>query len=326
MRIECEKLPCDAYFTNYQAPLIEPLESQKLDELYRLDSTSKHTILIFKCNDPDVKDYDSEVKIYSNQPFNRTYLNNMVFALFRSNNSKGYVYVETSDKVQTCTKMLSYKVSSKLGNLTKLKDFVDGGATNSYPLSEKPKDTDIRLDISIIGFDKSKPIKGTLKVELVGTDSGKETTITSYLIANPDNKTVLNINTIFKKQSIEKYSNLSVKVTSSSDLLMVNIEPEFTNVHEIDADELSVFTVEKGQTISYKLVKEDLTKGTAEVELLNDNGKIDLNKKFCNPGDECNIELTAKETVQQASLRIKLSDTVKQTYTPIKGSVSSRIR
>lgn len=186
MRVECAKLPCDIYFTNYQAPLIEPLESQKLDELYRLDSTSRHTILIFKCNDPDVKDYDKEVRIYSNRAFNRTYLSNLVFALFRSNTSdNGYVFVETSEKVQACTKMLSYKVSGKIGNTTRLKDFVDGGSSNSYTFEDKPKDTDLRLDISVIGFDHALPIKGTLTVELLGSNDGKQVSIQSFVLANP---------------------------------------------------------------------------------------------------------------------------------------------
>lgn len=162
--MECEKLPCDVYFTNYQAPLMEPKDTQQLEELYKMDPSVNHTILIFKCNDPDVKDYDKEVHIYSNQPYNRKYLNNMVFALFHGNNSKGYVYVDTSDKVQACTKMLTYKVSDKVANLTKIKDFLDGTTANVYHFTEKPKDTDLRVDISIIGFDREKPFKGTLKV------------------------------------------------------------------------------------------------------------------------------------------------------------------
>lgn len=45
------------HFTNYQATALEPKDSQELDELYVLDSTSNHTIVMFRCNDPDLKTY-----------------------------------------------------------------------------------------------------------------------------------------------------------------------------------------------------------------------------------------------------------------------------
>jgi hypothetical protein len=140
---------------------------------------------MFKCNDPDIKDYDNEIKIYSNQQFNRTYINNMVYAFFR-NNGKGYVYVEASEKVQTCTKMLTYNITNKLTNLTKVKDFVESSSANTYTFSDKPKDSDIRIDISVLGFDKTQLLKGNLKLELLGkTDSDKtDKVIQSYLIGN----------------------------------------------------------------------------------------------------------------------------------------------
>jgi hypothetical protein len=109
---------------------------------------------MFKCNDPDIKDYDAEIKIYSNQAFNRTYINNVVFALFR-NSGKGHVYVEASEKVQACTKMLTYNITNKLTNLSKIKDFVESSSPNIYTFSDKPKDSDIRVDVSVLGFDKT---------------------------------------------------------------------------------------------------------------------------------------------------------------------------
>lgn len=125
---------------------------------------------------------------------------------------------------------------------------------------------------------------------------------------------------------MEKYSNLSLKFTGSGELIMINAQPEFNNVHEVDSDETSYFSLDKGQTLSYKLVKEDQDKGLVEIELSNDNGKIDLNRKTCPAGEECSVEVTAKDSVQQGSLLFKLTDKVQQKYTPLVGSANSRIR
>jgi hypothetical protein len=53
---------------------------------------------MFKCNDPDIKYYDAEIKIYSNQEFKCAYINNIIFPFFRSN-GKAYAYVEASENV-----------------------------------------------------------------------------------------------------------------------------------------------------------------------------------------------------------------------------------
>ena len=51
-------------------------------------------IVMFKCDNPDIKDYGKAIKLYSNQNYTLGFANNIVFALFK-NFGKGYLYVDT---------------------------------------------------------------------------------------------------------------------------------------------------------------------------------------------------------------------------------------
>jgi hypothetical protein len=70
--------------------------------------------------------------------------------------------------------MLTYNITNKLANLTRVKDFVESSSANTYTFSDKPKHSDIRVDVSILSFDKNQPSMGNLKLQQLGnTDSDK---------------------------------------------------------------------------------------------------------------------------------------------------------
>lgn len=50
--------------------------------------------MMFSCSDPDVVNYESMLRVYTNVPYTKTYTNNMIYYLFTSvAGYKGYMLV-----------------------------------------------------------------------------------------------------------------------------------------------------------------------------------------------------------------------------------------
>lgn len=73
----------------------------------------KHNVMMFSCNDPDIENYESMLRVYTNQPYTRTYTNNVIYYLF-DNVGKGYMLIESDDKARRCTTMSVSKTPSSL--------------------------------------------------------------------------------------------------------------------------------------------------------------------------------------------------------------------
>jgi hypothetical protein len=123
------------------------------------------------------------------------------------------MYVDATETAQACTKMMTYWAPTVLDNLTKWKDFLEAEAPSNYTLKKVP-DTDVRVDISVIGFGQSVILRSDLQVDLHGTKDGKDAVIQSYIISNPENKTAINANIMFTHSLISGYKDLSLKFST----------------------------------------------------------------------------------------------------------------
>jgi hypothetical protein len=93
-------------------------------------------------------------------------------------------------------------------------------------------------------------------------------------------------------------------------------------MHEVDPDEICYFNLKKDEKVTYKLVPmEKRPTSEVEIELMNDNGKVEINKKKCEESESCQVEVKAKEDVK-ASLRMKLLSMKQDKYIEIVGTGS----
>lgn len=267
--------------------------------------------MTFTCNNPDIKDYAKRLKIFSTHRYTKTEANNIVFALF-VNNGKGHIFIDVEDDIRACTKMAVNNVSNSIKPQTRIKDFVENSHPRIYVVSDRT-DNDLRIDMSILGLNTGEILRSDIKIELLDSDKS----ISSYLITNMENKTTLNINLVWKKELIASKS-LKVRVSSTSGTIIVNMESEFTMIHEIDEDEISFFDLQANQQLHYRFAGST----NIETELMNDNDRLTVDKT-CNP--KCDIIIKAKQDVKQAGLKLRPT-TKTQEYTPIDGLVTAKIR
>lgn len=59
-----------------------------------MDDQIKHHVMMFSCNDPDITNYESMLRVFTNQPYTRTFTNNIIYYLI-TNTGKGYMLVES---------------------------------------------------------------------------------------------------------------------------------------------------------------------------------------------------------------------------------------
>lgn len=116
--------------------------------------------------------------------------------------------------------------------------------------------------MSVINFKKEEIVRSDLKVEMIDGD-GK--VLGGYTISNTENKTTLNVNTVWKKEVMAGKKSLKVRIGVSSGTLVINMESEFTTTHEIDPDETSWFNLDKEQTLKYKLINDGNVSSSVEV-------------------------------------------------------------
>ena len=64
-------------------------------------------IAIISCNDPSVKTFYQDVKIYSNNPFSVTHSNDVAYYLF-NNEKKGFMFAEVAETSRNCANMAIY--------------------------------------------------------------------------------------------------------------------------------------------------------------------------------------------------------------------------
>ena len=99
-------------------------------------------------------------------------------------------------------------------------------------------------------------IGSELSVQLSGSLNGSKQVIHKYIVQNIDKKPTINVNTIFPQPLISSYTDLSIQLTSSKDLLLATIVKTDTRTHDIDIDEMSLFTLKSGESLEYKLLAE----------------------------------------------------------------------
>lgn len=146
------------------------------------------------------------------------------------------MYVDAPDKAQACTKMMTYKAPGILDNMTKWKDFVENDAPSNYSFKSTPS-TNIMVDISVIGFGKEVILTSDLLVELRGTrGTEKDVLLQSYVVANSENKTALNANTVFHRNLVNGVKDLRLRFSTKKEIMVVNCELEFSDVLEVDPD------------------------------------------------------------------------------------------
>ncbi len=66
-------------------------------------------IAIISCNDPSVKTFKDDVRIYSNNPFSVAYSNDVIYYLF-NNEKKGFMFAEVALASRACAKFTVYNV------------------------------------------------------------------------------------------------------------------------------------------------------------------------------------------------------------------------
>lgn len=125
-------------------------------------------IAIVSCNDPSVKSFGQDVKVYSDNPFDVTYSNNVYYYLF-NNEKKGFMFAEVAMASRACAQMRVYNVeyNVKVNEQASLRDFVRNDSLSIFKLNENPS-TGFMVDASVHELDKTQPMKSGLEIKLTG--------------------------------------------------------------------------------------------------------------------------------------------------------------
>ncbi len=129
-------------------------------------------IAIISCNDPAVKTFKEDVKIYSDNPFTMTVTGNVMFFLF-NNEKKGFMFAEVATTSRACAKLSVYNVQYdiKVAEKASLRDFVRNDSLSIFKLDENPS-TDFMIDASAHELDKTQPMKSGLEIKVTGEKAG----------------------------------------------------------------------------------------------------------------------------------------------------------
>lgn len=65
MKLRCDHLPCEASWTILQPSLNKLKEVQNIEEMYDISESSNHMIAMVSCNNPDIKNLNQLVTVYS---------------------------------------------------------------------------------------------------------------------------------------------------------------------------------------------------------------------------------------------------------------------
>ena len=189
LEIKCQKLPCDLSWTIFQPIAKNPTDNQTLQDLYELSNTQKHMIAIISCNDPAIKTFKDDVKIYSDNPFSATFSNNVFYYLF-NNEKKGFMFAEVAMASRVCAHMSVYNVeyNVKVSEKTSFRDFVRNDSLSIFKLNENPS-TDFMIDASMHELDKTQAMKSGIEIKVTGETGGNRETIEQYTVRPFSNKT-----------------------------------------------------------------------------------------------------------------------------------------
>lgn len=162
--------------------------------------------------------------MYSTLNFELGVYNNMIYVLF-GETKEGYMFVDASERVQTCTRMMLYRAPRDVEHQTRWKDYIKKGEVNTYNVKVAAKGQ-MRLELSIVGINESAIFNGDLKAELFGSKLDTNSTlIYSYTITNPHNKTTLAANLMFASAST--FTTLTLKLSTSAQTVTINCYIEF---------------------------------------------------------------------------------------------------
>lgn len=117
---------------------------------------------IITCNDPSVKTFKEDVKIYSDNPFSSTVSGNVMYYLF-NNEKKGFMFAEVALGSRNCAKFSVYNVQYdiKVSEQASLRDFIRNDSLSIFKLNENPS-TDFMIDASMHELDKTQSMKSGL--------------------------------------------------------------------------------------------------------------------------------------------------------------------
>jgi hypothetical protein len=129
-------------------------------------------IAIISCNDPSIKNFKDQVKIYSDNPFSMNVAGNVMYYLF-NNEKKGFMFAEVTETAKACAKFLVYNVQYdiKVSEKASLRDFVRNDSLSIFKLNENPP-TDFMIDASVHELDKTQPMKSGLEIKITGERKG----------------------------------------------------------------------------------------------------------------------------------------------------------
>lgn len=106
-------------------------------------------IAIITCNDPSIKTFKDDVKIFSDNPFSATVSGNAMYYLF-NNEKKGFMFAEVAIGARACAQFSVFNVNYDVvvAQKASLRDFIRNDSLSIFKLSENPS-TDFMIDASV---------------------------------------------------------------------------------------------------------------------------------------------------------------------------------
>lgn len=82
LKIECKSTPCELSWVIYQPPVITEDGSNKIESFVEVNQNYNHATLIVSCNDPNIKTFSSDIKLYTNSLYTKQEEGGILYYLF----------------------------------------------------------------------------------------------------------------------------------------------------------------------------------------------------------------------------------------------------
>ena len=96
LKIECKSTPCELSWVIYQPAAIDRDGKNEIERFVEVNQDYNHATIIVSCNDPNIKSFIDDLKLYTNSLYQKISNNGVAYYLF-DNENKGYFFLTSEN-------------------------------------------------------------------------------------------------------------------------------------------------------------------------------------------------------------------------------------
>ena len=273
----------------YQPDIKDATGSQPALNLFTLQQSNYHLLGKVTCNDPSIKNFNKDVKVYSSSDYKRVYSNNIVYLLFSAQN-KGYAYVNIDKEARGCALANFTSIPASIAPDQLVQDFVVKESPLSLVFTAIPE-SDFKVECSVVRLDKTS--KTSLIVSLNVEKEDRSELISQQKITNSKEQ---DFTMVFKKLK-ETSGKLKLSIeTDNNDVEAITVKLAVGEPHLVEVNEIVYFQINKGEEFKFKVAgNPDASQKHKLYLIARKPDELNLSKEEALQSEDFEFTVTAKE-------------------------------